>query len=122
MKVERIVFFALVGIVFVGIIGIPMGDPKFIVQAVSLEAAFIALAVLSITRINYVPIPSIIISVMVMIGNTVSPQHIDIMTSFSPLGNAIVLMVGGYFLQAILFSSSLFLIQKKLRLKIANRN
>ena len=33
-----------------GIIGIPMGDPKFFIQAISLELIFIALTILSIKK------------------------------------------------------------------------
>ena len=80
-----------------------MGDPKFFVQAISLELVFVSLTVLSIKKIRYVLIPNIIIGIIVAIGNTMSPQHIDIMSSFNPLDNAIILIIGGYILQILLF-------------------
>lgn len=83
----------------VGMIGIPMGDPKFLANAITLEAAFVALTLISVWRPRLVFIPSTIIATIVIIGNTVSPRHIEIMTSFAPLENALVLIVGGYILQ-----------------------
>ena len=86
-------------IVVVGLIGIPMGDPQFFVQAIVLELVFITLTILSVKKIRHVLIPNIVIGIIIIIGNTLSPQHIDIMFSLNPLENAIVLLLGGYILQ-----------------------
>ena len=88
-----------------------MGDPKFFVNAVGLELAFIALAVISFKKLKFALIPNMIIATIVIIGNTVSPQHVEIMSSFNPLGNAVILIIGGYILQGILLFSSVFVLK-----------
>jgi len=93
----------LFSISVIGIIGIQIGNPKFVTTAIALESAFVVLTVLSFWRIRYVPIPNMII---VIIGNTASPKHLEIMSSFEPVGNAIVLIVGGYVLQGLLSCNS----------------
>ena len=73
-----------------------MGDPKFFLQAISLESIFIALTILSIKKVRLALIP----------------KHIDIMFSLTPFANAIILIIGGYLLQIMLISSStIFLIK-----------
>ena len=91
----------------VGAIGIPMGDPRFFTNALILESSFVILTVLSIFRLKWILIPSIIVSVMVIIANTVSPKHMEIMTNMFPIGNAFVLIIGGYLLQIILLIFSI---------------
>lgn len=88
-----------------------MGDPKFFVNAVGLEFAFIALAVISFKKLKFALIPNMIIATIVIIGNTVSPQHVEIMSSFNPLENAMILIIGGYILQGTLLSSSAFAVK-----------
>ena len=109
---QKIVFGTLVSICITGAIGIPMGDPQFIVNAIILESAFVSLAVVSLWKIKIVGIPSIIISIVVIIGNTASSKHMTIMTSFTPVENAIILIIGGYVLQGILLISSSVLVAK----------
>ena len=86
----------------VGVLGIPLGDPKFIAQALVLEGCFIALTVLSIKNYKKTYIPNFIIAGIVIIGNSAFYKHIEIMTTFHPIYNAIVLITGGYVLQALL--------------------
>ena len=62
-----------------------MGDPKFIVQAIGLESAFIILIFLSWKNIRFALIPNIILGTTVIIGNTISTQHIEIMSTFTPI-------------------------------------
>lgn len=69
----------LIAISMVGMLGIPLGDPKFIAVAVALEASYIALTIVSITKIRYALIPNIVIAGIVIAGNTFSPTHTDIM-------------------------------------------
>ena len=90
-----------------------MGDPKFLIQALGLESVFVALTVISLKKIRYTLIPNVIVGIIVIIGNTVSPKHIEIMSSFTPLGNAIVLIIGGYVLQILLVSSSIVMLKNK---------
>lgn len=99
---QKIIFSVLVSISIVGMVGIPMGDPQFLANAILLESSFIALAAISVWRLQYSAIPNMVIAIIVIVGNTASPRHIEIMTSFEPLGNAIVLIIGGYVLQALL--------------------
>lgn len=55
-----------------------------------------------------VTIPSIAIASMVMVANTLSKTHMDIMVSLTPLYNALILIVGGYVLQLLLILSSIY--------------
>lgn len=103
---QKIIFSVLVSIIIVGIIGIPMGDPQFLTNAILLESSFIVLAAVSVWRLQYSVIPNMVIAIIVIVGNTVSPRHIEIMTSFEPVGNAVVLIIGGYVLQALLLVAS----------------
>ena len=114
MKSNKFITIILASISIIGIIGIPMGDPKFFVQAISLELIFITLTILSIIKIRYTLIPNIIIGIFVIFGNTFSPQHIEIMSSLTPIGNAIILIIGGYVLQSILILSSMIGLVKKI--------
>ena len=86
----------------VGIFGIPLGDPKFIVQALILESCFISLTILAIKNYRRIYIPNFIIAGIVIIGNSAFYKHIEIMTTFHPIYNAIILIVGGYVLQVLL--------------------
>ena len=99
---HRYVVAVLVSICIVGAFGIPLGDPKFFIQAISLESAFAILAIISWKNFRYAYIPNFIIADIVIAGNTISPKHLEIMSTLNPLYNAIVLIVGGYILQAIL--------------------
>jgi hypothetical protein len=92
----------LIAISIIGILGIPLGDPKFIAVALALEGSFIVLTVLSIKKLKYALIPNIAIACIVISGNTLSPVHINIMLSLTPIYNAIILLIGGYILQGLL--------------------
>ncbi|MDE1861848.1 MAG: hypothetical protein KGI33_02930 [Thaumarchaeota archaeon] len=86
----------------VGALGIPLGDPRFVVQALLLEGCFITLAVLTVKNFKHVYIPNFAIAGIVMAGNSAFYKHIEIMTTFHPLYNALVLITGGYVLQVLL--------------------
>ncbi len=112
MNLQKLIVMILLAISITGLIGIPMGDPKFLIQAISLELIFLVLTILSIKKIRYILIPNIIIGIVIITGNTLSSQHIDIMFSFTPFENAVILIIGGYILQVLLiFLSILFLIK-----------
>ena len=104
---QKAIVLTLVSISITGIIGIQIGNPKFIANAIALESAFVALTALSFWRLRYALIPNIIVAIIVIIGNTASPKHLEIMSSFEPLENAVVLIVGGYVLQGLLLAASL---------------
>jgi len=105
----------LAAISVVGIIAIPFGDPKLIDRAIALELLFIALTVLTykgFRKVLYVCIP---LAVVVMIGNSLAPPHVEIMTTFSKPFNAVVLIIGGYILQAALIGTTSYELAKTRR-------
>jgi len=99
---QKSVVSILVAICITGAFGIPLGSPKFLVQAFFLEFSFVALAIITAKNFRYAYIPNFIIAVIVILGNTISPKHIEIMTTLHPFYNAIVLIVGGYIMQGLL--------------------
>lgn len=118
---QKIIFLILVSISIVGMIGIPMGDPQFLVNAILLESSFIALAGISIWRLQYSIIPNMFIAIIIIVGNTISPKHIEIMTNFVPAENAVVLIVGGYILQGLLLFSSVIAFKKRKQLAVGTK-
>ena len=100
--IQRYLVAVLVSTCIVGAFGIPLGDPKFLIPAIILESSFIALAIVSFKNFRYAYIPNFIIAGIVIVGNTTSPKHLEIMSTFHPFYNAIVLIIGGYVLQALL--------------------
>ena len=119
--VKKIIFAVLASISIVGAIGIPMGDPQFLTNAIILESSFIILAAVSLWRLNYTLIPNMIIAIIVIIGNTASPKHIQIMTTFAPAENAVVLIIGGYVLQGLLLAGSIIAFKKRKQMKVKSK-
>ena len=101
-NIQKTVVLFLVAICIVGAFGIPLGDPKFLLQAFSLEFSFVILAIVSAKNFKYAYIPNFVIAGLVIAGNTFSPKHLEIMSTLHPFYNAIVLMIGGYVLQGLL--------------------
>ena len=97
----------------IGVIGIQIGNPKFFINAIIIELAFITLTGLSIWKLRYTVIPNIIISALVIIGNTAAPRHIEIMTSGEPFENAVVLIIGGYILQCLLLGTNTLVLKNR---------
>ena len=118
---QKIIVGILVSIVIMGIIGIPIGNPKFVTNAIALESIFIVLAFLSLWRLKYALVPNMIIAIVVIIGNTASLKHIEIMSTFEPIENAIVLIVGGYLLQGLLLVSNMMVFKNRKRLKLKTK-
>jgi hypothetical protein len=114
--IKKLVSAILISISIVGMIGIPMGDPRFFTNAIILESIFVLLAAISFWRFHYIVIPNMIIAVIVIVGNTVSPKHIEIMTTLTPPENGIVLILGGYVLQGLLLGFSLIAVKKRKQL------
>ena len=113
MALQKNVIAVLIAISVTGVLGIPLGDPKFIAEGIALEISFVALTILSVKKIKYTLIPNIIIACLVISGNTVSPKHTEIMLSLNPLYNAIILIVGGYMLQGLLLATSVLAYKNK---------
>jgi hypothetical protein len=116
MKPECLVLIALTSIISVGLVGIPFGDPRFIPIAVLFELVFIGLAILvfkGYTRPLYI---CIILASLIIIGNSITTAHIHrmMMTFVKPV-NTIVLIIGGYVLQALLIYASVIAIMDKRR-------
>lgn len=112
---QRTVVAVLIAISIVGMLGIPLGDLKFLAEGIGLEAAYIALTMLSIKKVKYALIPNMVMAGLVIAGNTVSPKHTSIMLSLNPLYNAIILIIGGYVLQGLLAFASLSAYRKMKR-------
>lgn len=98
----------LAAISVVGAIAIPFGDPQFIDRAIALELSFIALTILTYKGFRKVLYACIPLAILVMIGNSLAPPHVEIMTTFSKPFNAVVLIIGGYILQAALIGTTIY--------------
>ena len=109
MNPHHKVLVILTSIIIVGLIAIPIGNPRFIDRAIALEVSFILLAILVWWRgysrkVLYV---CIALAVAVIIGNSLTPRHVELMITFAKPLNSIVLILGGYILQAALLYTSL---------------
>jgi hypothetical protein len=102
----------LAAISVVGAMAIPFGDPQFIDRAIALELSFIALTVLAYRGFRKALYVSIPLAVLVMIDNSLAPPHVEIMTTFSKPFNAVVLIIGGYILQAALIGTTIYELAK----------
>ena len=121
MDYRKMIFSILVAIVIVGIIAIPFGNPKFFYRALALEGSFIFLSFLiwkGYYKAVYFCIP---ISLLVIIGNSLAPPHVNLMLTFSKPFNAILLIIGGYILQFLLIFFSLKYIIEMRFLKISRK-
>ena len=111
------VVIVLTVISIVGAAAIPFGDPQFIDRAITLEVSFITLAVVILLGdrliIRKVPLAKnalyacIPLAVLVMVGNSLASSHVEMMTTFSKPFNAIMLIIGGYVLQAALIGTTI---------------
>jgi hypothetical protein len=97
----------LAAISVVGAIAIPFGDPQFIDRAIALELTFIALTVLIFKGFRKALYACIPLAALVMVGNSLAPPHVEIMITFSKPLNAVVLIIGGYVLQAALIATTI---------------
>jgi hypothetical protein len=101
------VLITLILISVLGIIAIPFGSPKFIGEAIVIELSFVTLTVLIWRDYPKALYVCIALATVVIIGNTVSPAHVHLMTTFSKPANAVILIIGGYILEGILIYTSL---------------
>ena len=107
MDSKKVTLSILISIAIVGLIAIPFGNPKFFDRALALEASFIILTFLIWKGYNKALYACIPIAMLVIIGNTLAPPHVNLMLTFSKPLNAIVLIIGGYILQFLLIFFSL---------------
>jgi predicted branched-subunit amino acid permease len=102
---EPLVVSILISIVLIGLVGIPFGDPRFIPIAIVLELVFIGLVISLLkghTRSLYI---CIALASLIIIGNSIIAAHIHRIMTFAKPVNTIVLIIGGYVLQALLIYS-----------------
>ena len=112
-KEQKTIIGILISICAVGLVGIQIGNPKFITNAIILESAFITLTGIAVWKVRYTLVPNAVIAIIVIIGNTASPRHIEIMSTLEPFLNGIVLIVGGYILQGTLLGISSYMLIKQ---------
>ncbi len=110
------VVIVLLAISIVGALAIPYGDPQFLDRAVALELSFITLAIVILLDIRHtvkkVPLSRLAVcaciplAVIIIVGNSLAPPHIEIMRTFSKPLNALLLIIGGYILQTALIGTT----------------
>ncbi len=101
--------------------GIPIGDPKFLVEALVHEISYVMLAIITEKRFKYAYIPNFIIAGTVITGNTLSRKHSEIILTLHPFYNAIILIVGGYVLQGFLLITNALTYRHHKHLTVGNR-
>jgi hypothetical protein len=106
MATSTHVLITLIVISTLGVVAIPFGNPKFIGEAIIVELLFVTLSVLIWRGYTKPAYACIALALTVIIGNTTSPAHIHLMTTFSKPFNALILIIGGYILQGILIYTS----------------
>jgi hypothetical protein len=109
----------LFSIILIGLVGIPFGNPNFIINAMILELTFIILAILIAKGIgNNKPLyVCIFLALLIIIGNSLVTAHINRMITFAKPINTIVLIIGGYLLQGLLIYSSILTIKRRKEFK-----
>src|SRR5438067_7312513 len=107
MVINRHILIILILISALGVVAIPFGNPKFIGEAIIVELSFITLSVLVWRGYTKALYACIALALTVIIGNSTSPAHIHLMTTFSKPANALILIIGGYILQGALIWASL---------------
>ena len=107
MDSKKVTLSILISIVIVGLVAIPFGNPKFFDRALALEASFIILTFLIWKGYNKAVYACIPTAMLVIIGNSLAPPHVNLMLTFSKPLNATVLIIGGYILQFLLIFFSL---------------
>lgn len=115
MHPKNQVLLVLFSIILIGLIGIPFGNPNFIINAIILELSFIILSILIAKGIgNNKPLyVCIFLALLIIIGNSLVTAHINRMITFSKPLNTIVLIIGGYLLQGLLIYSSILTIKRR---------
>ncbi len=100
------VFIMLISITIVGIIGIPYGDPRFIIYAIFLELVYLSLAILIAKGYRKPLYVCILLAIIIILGNSFVNAHINRIMTFSRPLNTVILILGGYILQGLLLYTS----------------
>jgi hypothetical protein len=103
----EIALITLILISALGVIAIPFGSSKFIGETIVIELSFITISVLIWKGYTKALYACIALALTVVVGNSTSPAHIHLMTTFSKPANALILIIGGYILQGTLIYTSL---------------
>jgi hypothetical protein len=98
-------------------IGIPFGDPRFIIYAIFIELLYICLAALIAKGYTKTLYACIMLSVLIIVGNSFVTAHIHRIMTFSRPLNTLVLIIGGYILQGLLAYTSVVAIRNNNRSK-----
>ena len=116
------VLIVLASIIIIGMIGIPFGDPRFIIYAILLEISYTSLAVLIANGYKKPLYVCILLAIIIIVGNSFVNAHIHRIMSLSKPLNTVVLVIGGYILQGLLIYTSTVAIRmdnkKKVKLQI----
>jgi hypothetical protein len=105
MKPDSLVYSILIFIVLIGLVRIRL-VMRFIPMAVLLEVVFIGLTILILKGYNKPLYICITLASLIIIGNSITAAHIHRMMTFTKPVNTIVLIIGGYILQALLIYAS----------------
>ena len=121
MNYHKFSLITLISITMIGLIAIPIGNPKFLNRAIALELCFAFLSFFvwrGYTKVLYACVP---LAAAVIIGNSVAAPHVHLMMTFDKPLNATVLVIGGYVLQVMLIYFSLRVILEKHPTRITQR-
>ena len=120
MNYHRATVITLLCISMIGLIAIPFGNPKLIYGSIALELLFIILTYLVWKECSKALYACILVGFIVIIGNSLAPPHVHLMTTFEKPINAVVLIVGGYVLQGLLIVFSLKAIMERRSLHVSS--
>ncbi|MBA3977286.1 MAG: hypothetical protein H0X50_03690 [Nitrosopumilus sp.] len=110
------VLIILISITIIGVMGIPFGDPRFVIYAVFLELIYASLAILIAKGYRKPIYVCIFLAIIIIVGNSFVNAHINRIMTFSRPLNTLVLILGGYILQGLLIYTSV------MALRITNRS
>ena len=122
MNHHRATVITLLCISTIGLIAIPFGNPKLIYGSIALELLFIILTYLVWKESGKALYACIPVGFIVIIGNSLAPPHVHLMTTFEKPINALVLIVGGYVLQGLLIVFGLKAIMERRSLHVSSFN
>ena len=120
MNYHRATVITLLCISTIGLIAIPFGNPKLIYGSIALELLFIILTYLVWKECSKALYACILVGFIVIIGNSLAPPHVHLMTTFEKPINAVVLIVGGYVLQGLLIVFGLKAIMERRSLHVSS--
>lgn len=120
MNYYRATIITLISIAIIGVCAIPFGDPRLIYGSIALELLFIILTFFVWKESTRALYACLIVGCIVIIGNSLAPPHVHLMTTFEKPINAVILIAGGYVLQGLLVIFSLKTILERRSIQISN--